>query len=87
MSQYHNVCMIFLVIFVITFSINILGLKAIKGEKGSINASNENVRSETDHTLEENTESNTQPIQFQVASMYNIIEYNAFIFVLNAISI
>ena len=79
--------MMFLVTCIIIYYIYLLPLKAIKGEKGSINASNENVRPDADHTLEENTESNTQSMQFQVASMYNIIAYIAYMLLLNAISI
>jgi len=40
--------------------------EAMKGEKGSLNTSNENVRTDVEHTLEESSDSNAQTIQFQV---------------------
>lgn len=53
-----------------SFPLNpVLLLQAIKGEKGSINASGENVLPETEHNLEESTENSTQSIQFQVVGM------------------
>ena len=41
----------------------------MKGEKGSLNTSNENVRTDVEHTLEESSDSNAQTIQFQVPGM------------------
>ena len=46
----------------------------MKGEKGSLNASSDNIRTDGD-TLEENAENNTQPIQFQVAGMQIFIMF------------